>query len=292
MKTGSLVIIILSLWLTASAQKADTALLPVIFEQDVISLPDRYEFGSVLNKSGDELYFGVSLGGQSEILYTKRVNDEWTEPLVILSDSVYGYNDPMLSPDESKLYFISDRPLDGRGDPKDIDIWFVSKTGDGWSQPVNAGPAINTERNEYYISFTASGAMYFASNRAAAEDKLYDFDIYRSENLDGVFQVPVKLPEAVNTSRYEADVFVAPDESYLIFSANRKDGLGRGDLYISFKDEQGHWTTAENMGALINSEGHELCPFVSADGQYLYYTSRKDIYRIEASVIDRYRADQ
>ncbi|MGB5976195.1 MAG: hypothetical protein WBG62_02205, partial [Cyclobacteriaceae bacterium] len=173
MKTGSLFIIILSLWFTAFGQQAQQ---PEVFEPGVISLPDRYEFGSVLNKSADELYFGVSLGGRSEILYTKRVNDEWTEPVVIISDSVYGYNDPMLSPDESKLYFISDRPLDGRGNPKDIDIWYVNKTTDGWSEPVNAGPAINTERNEYYISFTASGAMYFASNRSAAEDQLYNYD--------------------------------------------------------------------------------------------------------------------
>ena len=97
------------------------------------------------------------------------------------------------------------------------------------------------------------------------------------------------MPEKINTEHYEADVFIAPDESYMIFCAVRPDGFGRGDLYISFNDGGGNWTEAKNMGDLINSNGHELCPFVSPDGQYFFYTSNQDIYWVSTSIIDDYR---
>jgi Tol biopolymer transport system component len=78
--------------------------------------------------------------------------------------------------------------------------------------------------------------MYFASDRVTAHNHSRNFDIYYSEWDLNNFKTPVKLESSVNTSSYEADVFVAPDESYLIFCSTRPSGLGRGDLYISFNE--------------------------------------------------------
>ena len=134
--------------------------------------------------------------------------------------------------------------------------------------------------------------MYFGSNRPHGEKSDGgDFDLFRSQwGLNG-FEEPVALSDSVNSRWYEADVFIAPDESYIIFCASRPkpEGLGRGDLYISFKDENGAWLRAKNMGAPINTEYHELCPFVSADGKYFFYTSRQDIYWVSTEIFDQYR---
>ncbi len=43
------------------------------------------------------------------------------------------------------------------------------------------------------------------------------------------------------------------------------------------------------FGSVFNADRHELCPFVDTDGKHLYYTSRRDIYRIDASIIDTLR---
>ena len=79
---------------------------------------------------------------------------------------------------------------------------------------------------------------------------------------------------------------MAPDESYLIYCSTRDGGYGRGDLYISFKNAQGEWTDAVNMGAAINTKHYEYCPFVTKDGKYLFYTSNQDIYWISTAVIE------
>jgi Tol biopolymer transport system component len=260
------------------------SLSPEVFAPNLISTAGEYEFGSVFNKDGTEFYYGVNVNGKEQIRYCKLVGDTWTAPETILSDEQFGYNDPFLSPDEKRLYCISQRPKNGQSEPKDYDIWYVERLGEGWSEPVNAGANINTEGDEYYISFTEEGRMYFSSGRDEG-----NFDIYTSDVQDGTFQPVVPLPEAINTQYYEADVFVAPDESYIIFCAIRPDGLGEGDLYVSFKQADGSWSQSKNMGEVINSEFHELCPFVSHDGKYLFYTSNKNIYWVDARAIDELR---
>ncbi len=257
---------------------------PEVFAPNIISKKGEYEFGSVFNKDADEFFYGVNVNGKEEIRYTKLVKNVWSQPRTILSHKAYGYNDPFLSPDENRLYFISQRALNGLNSKEDYDIWYVEKSKDGWSQPFNAGPNINTKGNEYYISFTKNGTMYFSSNKNGG-----NFDIYSSKVVNGEFQKAEPMGNAINTPNYEADVFIDPNESYVIFCATRPDGLGRGDLYISFKNSDGVWGNAKNMGTLINSRGHELCPFVSKDGKYFFYTSNQDIYWVDAAILENYR---
>lgn len=259
---------------------------PKIFAPNFIST-EEYEFGSVFNSDATEFFYGVDANGKNEIRYSKLEDGSWSHPKSILSHSSYGYNDPFLSPDDSRMYFISNRALDGLGKAKeDIDIWYVERTDMGWSEPINAGPHINSSGEEYYISFTNAGTMYFSSNKNASEENgSSDQDIYHSEYVDGSFQKAVRMGDAINTTDYEADVFVDPAEQYLIFCAMRSDGFGRGDLYISFKNGDGTWSKSKNMGDVINTKNHELCPFVTADGKYLFYTSNEDIYWVDAAVI-------
>ena len=259
---------------------------PKMFAPNFISTEEQ-EFGSVFNKAGTEFYFGVDVGKRNEIRFTELRDGKWTTPKTIISHERYNYNDPFLSNDENRLYFISKRALDGKGKVKDVDIWYVERTANGWSEPINAGTNINTAGDEYYISFTDTGTMYFASNGHARSDTTrIDHDIYYAEVVDNEFQKPVRLDAAVNTMAYEADVFVAPDESYLVFCSTREGGMGRGDLYISFKNTEGTWTQAKNMGAAINTEHYEYCPFVTKDGKYLFYTSNQDIYWVSTEIIE------
>ena len=265
------------------------SLTPVIFAPDIISKSNQNEFGSVFSEDGTEFFYSVDTNGKAEIRYVKLQDSIWTKPEVIISHYIYSYNDPFLSLGEDRLYYISDMTLDGAGNKKDYDIWYSVKEADGWSKPINAGKNINTNKSEYYISFTSDGRMYFASNKNGNREKDNDFDIYFSKEVDGKCEDPIQLSNSINTKNYEADAFIAPDESYLIFCAKRKEGYGMGDLYISFKNKDGKWSEAKNMGKSINSEHHELCPFVTKDGKYVFFTSNKDIYWVSSDIINQYR---
>lgn len=264
--------------------QAPPTLIPQVFAPAIISKKEALEFGSVFNEEATEFFYGVNVNGKSEIHYTKLTGSTWSEPTAILPNENFGYNDPFLSPDERRLYFISKRSSDGLNEKIDHDIWYVEKTENGWSAPVNAGPNINTVRNEYYISFTNDGTMYFSSNIEVP----FDFDIYSSKFLNGEFQKAISVGDSINSPYYEADVFVDPGELYIIFCADRPGGLGSGDLYISFKNADGTWTQSKNMGEKINTGNHELCPFVSKDGKYFFYTSNQDIYWVDAKIIEEF----
>jgi imidazolonepropionase-like amidohydrolase len=264
---------------------------PELFAPNIISNPNRHEFGCTLSRDGSEFYFGVDNNAVMEIHYSNLVDGVWSPPKKLFKSDSISFNDPMFSPDQKRLYFISNLSLDGKKTKDDIDLWYVERENikSGWSKPINIGLPVNSQLNEYYASFTDNGTLYFASKDKSEAAPSYAFDIYRSEYKNGEFLKPELLPESINTKRYEADVFISPDETYMIFCSIRKNGLGQGDLYISFKDKAGIWSEAVNMGESINTEKHELCPFVSADGKYLFYTSNQDIYWVSTNLLEKYK---
>lgn len=261
-------------------------LTPKLFAPGVVSVENQYEYGNTFSADGKEFYYAVNVGKKPEIRMIKFVNNSWAAPVTIFGHERYGYNDPFLSPDQKRMYFISDRALDGKGELKDIDIWYSERTKDGWSEPVNAGPEINTDKHEYYISFTKTGKMYFSSNGGTTEETKKNHDIKTSEFKNGKFQPSVKLGDAINTLSYDADVFISPNEDYIIFCSERPGGNGRGDLYISFKNSKGDWLPAKNMGGPVNNEGYEFCPFVSSDGKFLFFSRDGDIFWVSAEIIN------
>jgi hypothetical protein len=298
MKTTSLLFFLLLLSIGVSFAQTSTkatgmyldqeppGLTPKLFAPGIVSLKDRYEFGSVFTRDGKEFYYAIEGGQRPHIEYIKFENNKWSDPVKLLISDKYGYNDPFLSPDEKKLFFISDQAIDGQGNKKDIDIWYVQREGKGWSKPINAGKEINSAHNEYYISFTKGGTMYYSSNKEADNVQSKKYDIYNSPFVKTSFGSSTKLGSAINSEHYEADVFVSPDETYMIYCTERPDGFGGGDLLISFKEANGQWGKAKNMGNAVNTKGYEFCPFVTAEGKYLFFSRDGDIYWVDAKVID------
>ena len=262
---------------------------PQIFAPNFISLANQSEYGSTFNEQQTDFYYGVDINGKSHINHTQFVDNKWSTPVTFLIDDIYSYNDPMLSPAEDELYFISSRPINEADTTQDFNIWYIKKDVDRWSEPINPGNAINSDEMEYYTSFSSNKTLYYASNKQATKDRAFNFDIYKSEFKNGTFRNSDKLSDAINSRGYEGDVFIAPDESYIIFTAARKEGVGKGDLYISFKEKNDGWTKSVLMGNTINTESNEICPFVTQDGRYLFYTSNKDIYWVQAEIIESFK---
>ena len=80
----------------------------------------------------------------------------------------------------------------------------------------------------------------------------------------------------------------------MIFSS-RGDDLRYTDLFISYKQENGSWSQAINMGSTINSYGHDLYPIVSGNGEYLFFLSSRTgilrAYWVDAEIISKLKED-
>jgi hypothetical protein len=265
---------------------------------------------------GKEVIYSVGVGSMKWALVMLREESGiWTEPEVAPFSGEHGGVDPFVSYDGNTVYFCSNRPRAGSGEPEeDYDIWYVERTEGGWSEPVNMGAPINSEAHEFYPSLTRDGAFYVQSRR---EGGMGAGDIYRAELVDGRYQTMELLPEPINSPGFEGDAMISPDESYLIISTRREDAIGpnMADLYISFRNQDDSWTSLENMGDRVNSAAGENCPILSPCGKYFFFTGRKtagnvgsydyesikaawaepqngqgDIYWVDAGIIERFRA--
>jgi len=243
-----------------------------IFAPGIISR-EFDELNSVFSPDGNEFYFSIKLpiDVQHTILSMNRINNVWTKPAVVSFSGEYSDADPAFSHDGKKLFFISRRPIPGMGESEeDWDIWVVERTDNNWAEPKNLGAPVNSDEMEIYPSVARNDTLYFCSARSGG---LGGDDIYRSRFINGKYAKPENLGDKVNSKYGEGDIFIALDESYIIFCSGRPGGFGNGDLYISFRHQDGTWTKAINMGEKINSSYTEYCPYMSPDGKFLFFTS-------------------
>lgn len=257
---------------------------PQKFAPNVISLPDQYEYGAAFSADGKQLFFAVAQDGRGEIRSTRYRDGVWSPISTLLSHASHSFADPFLSRDETRLYFISDSPGKVNSGANTHDLGYLRRTRDGWSEPTWLGAPINTLAEEFYVSFTDAGALAFASGRNATQRG--DFDLYLAVPDGESFAAPVRLPEPVNTRHYEADPFIAPDGSYILFASNRRPNQGKRDIYATFALDGGGWSDPVALGSGVNTAELELCPFVTRDGRFLIYTSNEDLYWVDATVID------
>ena len=100
---------------------------------------------------------------------------------------------------------------------------------------------------------------------------------------------------APNINKYTAyHPFVSPDESFVLFNIfDHPDGKGAADLFISFHNQDDSWSDPINLGDKINTEISELCPTLSPDGRYLFFTRLKDqtgkVYWVSTDFIKKLR---
>jgi len=246
---------------------------PVIFGDGVISTGD-FESHPAFTPDGLTLYFLKSTPTFSfwTIVVSRFVDGRWTTPEVAPFSGRYSDADPFITADGKKFYFISRRPVPGKTS-RDLDIWVMDKTENGWSEPRNLGKPVNSNDNEWYPTEASDGTLYFGSGRAGGRGAT---DIYRSQFANGNFGEPENLGSAINTEFDEYEPFIAPDQSYLIFmAARRPDGNSNSsDLFLSYR-KNGTWTKAINLGGEVNTPGDEYSPVISPDGKYFFFTSAR-----------------
>ena len=253
--------------------------IPQVFAPGIVTT-GMYTRDVAMTPDGSELYFGVLLGSLTAIIQVQR--DErgvWGEPEVapFSRDSRFFNLEPHVAPDGSRLLFLSTRVENPQeGDLRSWthqDIWAVDRQGDGWGEPYNLGPPVNTDDAEFFPSMTLGGTLYFTRSPADGQESY----IYRSRFVDGSFQTPERLGPEVNSTPNQFNAFVAPDESYLIFcTAGREDSLGGTDYYVVFRDEDDHWSEPVNLGEKVNTPGDgEFSPYVSPDGRFFFFMSTR-----------------
>ena len=183
-----------------------------------------------------------------------------------------------LSPDEHWLYFSSS----GREAQPFLNIYaaFRTDTTDdfGWEQPASLGPRVNAKSDNGDPTLFADPAtglltLYFARLIPTAP-KVGSFDIYVStQRPDGSFGKAVVVPELTTPFR-DTHPTVSRDGLEIFLSSNRPGTLGAIGLWVSTRPTiHDAWSTPINLGPVVNTSSNERAPYLSSDGEKLFFTS-------------------
>jgi flagellar motor protein MotB len=179
-----------------------------------------------------------------------------------------------VSLDESQLYFTR-KGADPRSDESFYrSVSARSATGQlNWSPAIEIGAPINTPGNEGALCVSPDG-MTIIITCCSRDDSYGSCDLYSSRKLGNYWSEPVNLGPDVNTTAWESQPCLAADGRTLLFVSTRRGGHGGSDIWKSTLQNDGYWSTPENLGDSINTPADEMAPFIHPDGRTLYFSSR------------------
>ncbi len=262
---------------TAYFGEKPPGLVPKLFEPEIVSPEGLFE-GGKFSPDMKEFYFTRMSGDYKERTFfvIRYENNQWG------NESETDIRWPEFSTDGNIMY---------------IEKEYKVRTETGWSEPKSLGEFLKEQAHG--LSVSSNGTFYFPFFKKSDNGH---GNLGYSRLINGKHEKPVKLNAEINTGEYIGHPYIAPDESYLMWDVERKDGHGLADIYISFRHEDGTWLTPINMGSVINTELQESSPFVTPDGKYLFYTrgewkTKKDgsryyvgkRYWVDAQIIENLR---
>ena len=207
--------------------------------------------------------------------YYKMINNTWTQESDLPFKIPGVCNGIFLSPSGERAYFFiwNDRNR----------FYTSRKKPLGWSELQIMGDDINSFRSSWQFTPAENENLYFS-----CDGNLMVSVFDGSKHLK-----PVNLKLEDNNNVKGVTPYIAPDESYLIYSLGYEDD--EADLHISYRLKNNKWTKPIDLGPDINIKGNmDLCPMVSPDGKYMFFISRRPgpdygLYWVDAGFIEDLR---
>ena len=154
----------------------------------------------------------------------------------------------------------------------DFDLYISYATPQGWSEPENLGPNINSG---YWDSSPClspdNRVLYFSSNRPGG---IGGKDLYMSNRLaNGKWGPAINMGPFINTIGDETAPYMHADNQSFYFTSDGLPGYGGTDLFICRRDANGDFSKPENLGYPINTIENEGSICISSNGLTAYYAS-------------------
>ncbi len=156
----------------------------------------------------------------------------------------------------------------------DEDIFFSKQEAGRWTAGVALEGSFNTRHHEGMSTMVKNGKkIYFtACGRTSVAGACDIWEAVFDPAIPAIGD-PQSLPGSLNSDAWESQATVSCDGQTLFFASNRPGGLGGTDIWYSQRDKDGAWTEARNAGPHINTPGDEEAPFLTNDGQALFFSS-------------------
>jgi hypothetical protein len=252
----------------------------------------KYETKKNNPSTVENLYFGHKLPGLTpEVFVPKKSSSQdwklWNTDSLDMNEFYFTYqgNDPfeplvIVYRNEGNYYRASKYSFKHNPGNKNIlySRWnYIERIDSGWSQIKSLGSMFDREDLGIMVmSVSSEGTFVF-------DDFKSNDGIRISRIIDGKREEPKLFGKEINSGQLTAHPFIAPDESYLLWDSEREDGYGKSDIYVSFRQQDGSWSLAINMGDKINSQLVENGARLTPDGKYLLFERSEEKVREDGS---------
>ncbi len=221
----------------------------------------------------------------ARIFVASRRGRTWSAPAPIpFSDPRWSDSDPWLTPDGRTLYFISNRPSEGRAPGRaDYDIWRATRTASGWTVPEHLGPTVNSSGQELGPELH-DGRLHFSSSRRGGRGGL---DIYVARATRSGFAPAAALEGPFNGPASDSDFTLSADGRTALFW--RSGAGGTAAIHVARRTASG-WSQPAPLPAAINHGPFNFTPSFSRDGRSIFYASTRARDGQPEGLADIYRA--
>lgn len=163
------------------------------------------------------------------------------------------------------------------------DVFCSKKINDTlWSEPKGVDN-LNTNTHDAAVSLSPDGTELFIYRNVGKGNG----DLYLSTLQGDNWSKPV-IQLKLNSNEWDGSACFIPNEDKIIFSSERKGGFGGKDLYYAERIKENFWGNIKNLGPEINTKYDEDAPFITSDGEILFYASNNknsiggyDIFRCD-----------
>lgn len=261
-------------------------LIPILFAGNALVAPGVVSTGAseanaTLTPDGRNIYFARSdLAGEDITILTADLGEHgWEHVRIAPFSGAWNDSEPSISPDGRRLFFASNRPVVPGGASltasmmglqfPGTNLWYVEQTPEGWTDPIHIPGELNRVPMVYSPSVALSGNLYFSAHREDSGDL---YQIYMARWNGHAFDSPILVDFAGSTYNH-MDPAIDPSERFMLLSGNEGDSHGSWDIYISFRDDDGHWGKPINLGSQVNSRKFEIAPTLGRTFGQIFVTS-------------------
>jgi hypothetical protein len=199
--------------------------------------------------------------------------DEWDAPVPVpgLINTAGLEDAAFVLPDGQTMYFFFTPSITVPPQEQLVDgvtgIYVSYFTDQGWGKPK---PVILQDPGEESMDgcpFVRNNEIWFCTIRAG---NYRDIDIWKADIVNGGWQNWQDAGELFNVDYQMGELHISADGSMIFYHSDQLEGLGGRDIWVTRWDGNG-WGAPENVTP-VNTAGDEGWPYLSLDGQTLWFT--------------------